>query len=72
MKNFEERLSQKSKELPFTPHLDDGQYNEGVIVGFEFGAQWAVKELRKDILAEIMKGDEKDGIYQERKNPTKE
>lgn len=68
MKNFEERLMKKLKELPFTPHLDDGQYNEGVIVGFEFGAVWAVKEIIKDLLADIMQDDEKDGVYQKTTN----
>ena len=40
MKNFEEKLKGELDKLPYTKHLDDGQYNDGVISGFELGARW--------------------------------
>lgn len=63
MKDFMSRLGDRIKELPFTKGLDDGQYNEGVIDGFERGAYWVMSETRGDLLAILMKEDEKDGIY---------
>lgn len=52
MKTFEEALEEKLEEIPYTPHLDDGEYNEGVYDGFESGAEWASKspELIDEIL----------------------
>ena len=52
MKTFDEALEEKLKELPYTPHLDDGGYNDGRIDGFESGANWASKspELINEIL----------------------
>lgn len=38
MKNFEELLQKELDKLPYTKHLDDGQYNDGKIAGFELGA----------------------------------
>lgn len=40
MKNFEELLQKELDKLPYTKHLDDGQYNAGQIAGFELGARW--------------------------------
>ena len=42
MKNFEELLQKELDKLPYTKHLDDGQYNDGQITGFELGARWAL------------------------------
>lgn len=42
MKNFEELLQKELDKLPYTKHLDDGQYNDGKIAGFELGARWAL------------------------------
>jgi hypothetical protein len=42
MENFEELLQKELDKLPYTKHLDDGQYNDGQIVGFEIGARWAL------------------------------
>jgi hypothetical protein len=33
------------EELPYTKHLDDGQYNDGQAYGFECGARWAYEKL---------------------------
>lgn len=38
--NFEKLLQEELDKLPFTKHLDDGQYNDGMITGFELGARW--------------------------------
>lgn len=52
MKAFDISLEEKLKELPYTPHLDDGGYSDGVIDGFESGANWASQspELINEIL----------------------
>lgn len=42
MKNFEELLQIELDKLPYTKHLDDGQYNDGQMAGFEIGARWAL------------------------------
>ena len=47
MKDFEKRLKDRIEELPFTNGLDDGQYNEGVIDGFELGAIWVISQIRE-------------------------
>ena len=41
MKDFETKLQAELDNLPFTQHLDDGQFNDGQIAGFEAGAEWA-------------------------------
>ena len=33
-------LEDELNKLPYTKHLDDGQYNDGVLSGFELGATW--------------------------------
>jgi len=38
---FEQLLDAELKKLPYTKHLDDGQYNDGVLTGFELGARWS-------------------------------
>jgi hypothetical protein len=42
---FEELLQVRLDELPYTKHLDDGQYNDGKAYGFECGARWAYETL---------------------------
>lgn len=42
MENFEELLQKELDKLPYTKHLDDGQYNDGQLAGFELGARWAL------------------------------
>ncbi len=37
------QITDEMNKLPFTKHLDEGRYNEGVINGFEMGVQWALK-----------------------------
>lgn len=46
-KKFELELQKQLNELPYTPHLDDGQYNDGVITGFELGAEWARRDVKR-------------------------
>jgi hypothetical protein len=41
----EEELWARLQELPYTKHLDDGQYNDGVIDGFEQGVRWVYSKL---------------------------
>jgi len=36
----DEHIQQYLNTFPYTKHLDDGQYNDGVIVGAELGIQW--------------------------------
>ena len=38
--DFESALTYELSKLPYTKHLDDGQYNDGQINGFEMGARW--------------------------------
>jgi hypothetical protein len=42
---FEELLQVRLDELPYTKHLDDGQYNDGQVAGFEYGARWLYEKL---------------------------
>jgi hypothetical protein len=42
MENFEKLLQKELDKLPYTKHLDDGQYNDGKLAGFELGARWAL------------------------------
>ena len=42
---FEQILQVRLAELPYTKHLDDGQYNDGQAYGFECGARWAYEKL---------------------------
>lgn len=48
MEDFEERLESELAKLPFVPHFDDGQYNDGYITGFEEGARWAENMNRSE------------------------
>jgi hypothetical protein len=42
---FEQLLQVRLDELPYTKHLDDGQYNDGQVAGFEYGARWLYEKL---------------------------
>lgn len=42
---FEKLLQARLAELPYTKHLDGGQYNDGQAYGFECGARWAYEKL---------------------------
>lgn len=55
MENFEELLDQELDKLPYTKHLDDGQYNNGQLVGFEHGARWAMSVIGSALLSDLMK-----------------
>ena len=35
------------EKLPYTKHLDDGQYNDGQLAGFEFGATWGYNKAKE-------------------------
>ena len=36
----DEDIEEYLKSFPYTKHLDDGQYNDGVIVGAELAIEW--------------------------------
>jgi hypothetical protein len=36
----DEEIEAYLKSFPYTKHLDDGQYNDGVIVGAELAIEW--------------------------------
>ena len=36
----DEEIESYLKSFPYTKHLDDGQYNDGVIVGAELAIEW--------------------------------
>ena len=42
--DLDELVTSELNKLPYTKHLDDGQYNDGQIAGFELGAYWAFQK----------------------------
>jgi hypothetical protein len=44
---WNEGLEDVLNKLPYTKHLDDGQYNDGVITGFEAGAIWGYNRAKE-------------------------
>ena len=40
-------LEDELKKLPYTKHLDDGQYNDGQLAGFEWGAGWGYNQAKE-------------------------
>jgi hypothetical protein len=44
---WEQGLGAELQKLPYTKHLDDGQYNDGQLAGFEFGATWGYNAAKK-------------------------
>ena len=45
-------LEDELNKLPYTKHLDDGQYNDGVLTGFEFGATWGYNKAKETLYTE--------------------
>lgn len=44
----DQEIEQYLKSFPYTKHLDDGQYNDGVIVGAELAIQWIRNKIQGD------------------------
>jgi hypothetical protein len=44
---WEQGLGAELQKLPYTKHLDDGQYNAGQLVGFEIGATWGYNKAKE-------------------------
>ena len=42
----DEEIEQYLKSFPYTKHLDDGQYNDGVISGAELGIGWVINKIQ--------------------------
>lgn len=42
--DFDGFLDAELNKLPYTKHLDDGQFNDGQLAGFELGARWAFQK----------------------------
>lgn len=40
-------LEEELNKLPYTKHLDDGQYNDGRLTGFELGAKWGFDKAKE-------------------------
>ena len=45
----DEEIEKYINSFPYTKHLDDGQYNDGVMVGVELGIEWYREQLRKKL-----------------------
>jgi len=43
----DEEVEQYLKSFPYTKHLDDGQYNDGVIVGAELAIEWMKDKIQR-------------------------
>jgi hypothetical protein len=43
----DEEIEKYINSFPYTKHLDDGQYNDGVIVGAELGIEWYREQLKQ-------------------------
>lgn len=44
--DFEKEMEAEINKLPYIKHVDDGQYNDGQLAGFELGAEWARKHIK--------------------------
>lgn len=42
----DEEIESYLKSFPYTKHLDDGQYNDGVIVGAELAIEWMKDKIQ--------------------------
>jgi hypothetical protein len=42
-------LEEELNKLPYTKHLDDGQYNDGQMAGFELGATWGYDKAKETL-----------------------
>lgn len=49
---WEAGLEAELNKLPYTKHLDDGQYNDGQLAGFELGAQWGYNKAKETLYTE--------------------
>lgn len=49
----DEEIDEYIKSFPYTKHLDDGQYNDGVIVGAELAIEWMKNKIKDQINYEI-------------------
>ena len=45
-------LEDELNKLPYTKHLDDGQYNDGQLAGFELGATWGYNKAKETLFTE--------------------
>jgi hypothetical protein len=45
-------LEEELNKLPYTKHLDDGQYNDGQLAGFELGATWGYNKAKETLYTE--------------------
>ena len=43
----DDEIEKYINSFPYTKHLDDGQYNDGVMVGAELGIEWYREQLKK-------------------------
>jgi len=43
----DEEIEKYINSFPYTKHLDDGQYNDGVMVGAELAIEWYREQLKK-------------------------
>lgn len=50
--DFQAAMLAEMDKLPYVKHLDDGQYNDGQILGFQKGAEWAAQHLPRWIPVE--------------------
>ncbi len=49
--DLDELISVELKKLPYEKHVDDGQFNDGQLAGFELGAEWGFQKAL-EILAD--------------------
>jgi hypothetical protein len=42
----DDEIEKYINSFPYTKHLDDGQYNDGVMVGAELGIEWYREQLK--------------------------
>ena len=45
----DEEVEKYLKIFPYTKHLDDGQYNDGVIVGAELAIEWMKEQIKNKV-----------------------
>lgn len=41
----DEEIDVECRKLPYEKHIDDGQYNDGQMAGFELGAYWMRQQI---------------------------
>ena len=45
----EDEIEEYLKTFPYTKHLDDGRYNDGVIVGAELAILWIKEQIKNKV-----------------------